>query len=154
MFAEEGPGKVVDIERESKLGGEIHSKGVMILSAYLANRFARNNPLPIAATVVFEQSYGAVDGDSASCAELCVLLSAIAYRRGSHELAGRLWGAIVGDEAHLRVVEADLELVAVVERLREADERAFVAAASSEREHLTLERAAALALRPDGLVPA
>ena len=73
-----GPGKVVDIERESKLGGEIHSKGVMILSAYLANRFARNNPLPIAATVVFEQSYGAVDGDSASCAELCVLLSAIA----------------------------------------------------------------------------
>lgn len=73
-----GTGKVVDIERESKLGGEIHSKGVMILSAYLANRYARNNPLPIAATLVFEQSYGGVDGDSASCAELCVLLSAIA----------------------------------------------------------------------------
>jgi predicted ATP-dependent protease len=73
-----GSGKVVDIERESKLGGEIHSKGVMILSAYLANRYARNDPLPIAATLVFEQSYGGVDGDSASCAELCVLLSAIA----------------------------------------------------------------------------
>lgn len=73
-----GTGKVVDIERESKLGGEIHSKGVMILSAYLANRYARNNPLPVAATLVFEQSYGGVDGDSASCAELCALLSAIA----------------------------------------------------------------------------
>jgi lon-related putative ATP-dependent protease len=73
-----GTGKVVDIERESKLGGDIHSKGVMILSAYLANRYARDNPLPIAATLVFEQSYGGVDGDSASCAELCVLLSAIA----------------------------------------------------------------------------
>jgi lon-related putative ATP-dependent protease len=73
-----GSGKVVDIERESKLGGEVHSKGVMILAAYLANRYARDNLLPIAATLVFEQSYGGVDGDSASCAELCVLLSAIA----------------------------------------------------------------------------
>jgi lon-related putative ATP-dependent protease len=73
-----GSGKVVDIERESKLGGEIHSKGVMILAAYLANRYARNNPLPLAATLVFEQSYGGVDGDSATCAELCALLSAIA----------------------------------------------------------------------------
>jgi lon-related putative ATP-dependent protease len=73
-----GTGKVIDIERESKLGGEIHSKGVLILSAYLANTYARDQPLPIAASLVFEQSYGGVDGDSASCAELCVLLSAIA----------------------------------------------------------------------------
>ncbi|NND68253.1 MAG: AAA family ATPase [Halioglobus sp.] len=73
-----GTGKVIDIERESKLGGDIHSKGVMILCAYLAHRYARNNPLPVAATLVFEQSYGGVDGDSASCAELCALLSALA----------------------------------------------------------------------------
>jgi lon-related putative ATP-dependent protease len=73
-----GSGKVVDIEREAKLGGDIHSKGVLILSAYLADRYARERPLPLAATLVFEQSYGGVDGDSASCAELCVLLSAIA----------------------------------------------------------------------------
>jgi predicted ATP-dependent protease len=73
-----GSGKVVDIEREAKLGGDIHSKGVLILSAYLADRFARERPLPLAATLVFEQSYGGVDGDSATCAELCVLLSAIA----------------------------------------------------------------------------
>lgn len=73
-----GRGKVIDIERESKLGGDIHSKGVLILSSYLANRFARERPLPLVASLVFEQSYGGVDGDSASCAELCVLLSAIA----------------------------------------------------------------------------
>ncbi len=72
-----GSGKVIDIEREVELGGHIHSKGVMILSSYLANRYARERPLPVAATLVFEQSYGRVDGDSASAAELCVLLSAI-----------------------------------------------------------------------------
>jgi predicted ATP-dependent protease len=68
----------VDIERESKLGGELHSKGVLILSAYLADTYARERPLPLSASLVFEQSYGGVDGDSATCAELCVLLSAIA----------------------------------------------------------------------------
>ncbi len=68
---------VVDIEREAKLGGEIHSKGVMILSSYLASRYAANQPLPLAASLAFEQSYGKVDGDSASAAELCALLSAL-----------------------------------------------------------------------------
>ena len=72
-----GVGKLIDIERESKLGGDIHSKGVMIISAYLASRYAAEQPLPLAASLVFEQSYGGVDGDSASCAEVCVLLSAI-----------------------------------------------------------------------------
>ena len=72
-----GRGGVIDIEREAKLGGDIHSKGVMILSAYLANRYAADQPLPLAASLVFEQSYGQVDGDSASAAELCVLLSAL-----------------------------------------------------------------------------
>lgn len=72
-----GAGKVIDIEREAKLGGDIHSKGVMIISAYLADKYAREQPLPLAASLVFEQSYGGVDGDSASCAEVCVLLSAI-----------------------------------------------------------------------------
>ncbi len=73
-----GQGGVVDIEREAKLGGKLHSKGVMILSAYLADRYARNQPLSLAASLVFEQSYGTIDGDSASVAELCVLLSALA----------------------------------------------------------------------------
>lgn len=73
-----GQGKVIDIEREAKLGGDIHSKGVLILTSYLANRYAHNRPLPLSASLVFEQSYGGVDGDSATAAELCVLLSAIA----------------------------------------------------------------------------
>ncbi|GGO86752.1 ATP-dependent protease [Marinobacterium nitratireducens] len=73
-----GSGKMVDIERETELGGAIHSKGVLILSSFLASRFARNAPLSLNASLVFEQSYGPVDGDSASALELCVLLSAIA----------------------------------------------------------------------------
>ena len=73
-----GGGKVMDIEREVKLGGNIHSKAVLILSAFIASRFAKNRPLPIAASLVFEQSYGGVEGDSASVAEITVLLSAIA----------------------------------------------------------------------------
>ncbi|MEH6634015.1 MAG: ATP-binding protein [Halioglobus sp.] len=72
-----GPGKVLDIEREVDLGGKIHSKAVMIISALLANRYARDQPLPLAATLVFEQSYGGIEGDSASVAELVALISAI-----------------------------------------------------------------------------
>ncbi|BAL25172.1 Lon protease family protein [Azoarcus sp. KH32C] len=73
-----GEGDVVDIERETELGGAIHSKGVLILSAFLAARYARHQPLSLAASLVFEQSYGPVEGDSASLAELCCLLSALA----------------------------------------------------------------------------
>ncbi|MEA3467235.1 MAG: AAA family ATPase [Thermodesulfobacteriota bacterium] len=73
-----GKGDIVDIEREVELGGPIHSKGVMILSAFLSSRYARNIPLGLQASLVFEQSYGGVDGDSASCAELCTLLSSLA----------------------------------------------------------------------------
>jgi len=73
-----GGGRVVDIEREAKLGGPLHSKGVMILWGFLAGRYALEVPLALAATLVFEQSYGGVDGDSASAAELVALLSALA----------------------------------------------------------------------------
>ena len=73
-----GQGRVTDIEREVKLGGPLHSKGVMILWGYLAGHFAKDVPLALAATLVFEQSYGGVDGDSASAAELFALLSALA----------------------------------------------------------------------------
>ena len=73
-----GSGKVLDIEREVDLGGNIHSKAVMIISALLANRYARNRPLPLSASLVFEQSYGGIEGDSASVAELVALISAIA----------------------------------------------------------------------------
>jgi predicted ATP-dependent protease len=72
-----GKGDIIDIERETELGGQIHSKGVFILSAFLASRFSRAKPLSLSASLVFEQSYGPVEGDSASLAELCVLISAI-----------------------------------------------------------------------------
>jgi len=68
---------IVDIERESDLGLSIHSKGVLILSGYLANRYAREFTLTLSANIVMEQSYGLIDGDSASLAELCALISAI-----------------------------------------------------------------------------
>jgi len=73
-----GSGRVVDIEREAELGGPIHTKGVMILSGFLAGRYAAEQPLSLAASLVFEQSYGGVEGDSASSAELYALLSALA----------------------------------------------------------------------------
>jgi predicted ATP-dependent protease len=73
-----GQGRVTDIEREVKLGGPLHSKGVMILWGFIAGRFALDVPLALAATLVFEQSYGGVDGDSASSTELYALLSALA----------------------------------------------------------------------------
>ena len=82
-----GQGKVLDIEREVDLGGKIHSKAVMIISALLANRYARNRPLPLSASLVFEQSYGGIEGDSASVAELVALISAIADIPVRQELA-------------------------------------------------------------------
>ena len=72
-----GKGNVINIEREAKLSGPTHDKGIMILSAYLATTYAKDFPLSITATLVFEQSYGKIDGDSASCAELFVLLSSL-----------------------------------------------------------------------------
>jgi len=73
-----GGGEVVDIEREVKLGGPLHSKGVLILSSFLGSHYLTDRPLSLSASLVFEQSYGGVDGDSASAAELCALVSALA----------------------------------------------------------------------------
>ncbi|MDM5271670.1 AAA family ATPase [Sulfurovum sp. zt1-1] len=72
-----GKGEIIDIQRKVELGGPIHSKGVMILSAYLGSRYAADLPLSIAASLVFEQTYGRVEGDSASSTELYALLSSL-----------------------------------------------------------------------------
>lgn len=66
---------VIDIEREAKMGGPIHTKGVLILSGYLNEKYAKDKPLSLAARIVFEQNYGGVEGDSASSAELYAILS-------------------------------------------------------------------------------
>ncbi|MEQ8379364.1 Lon protease family protein [Parvibaculum sp.] len=73
-----GSARVIDIEREVALGGPIHTKGVLILSGYISGQFLPEIPLSMSASVVFEQSYGGVDGDSASSAELYALISALA----------------------------------------------------------------------------
>lgn len=73
-----GRGEVVNIEREVEMSGPIHSKGVLILSAFLGARYAGEKPLSLSASLVFEQSYGGVEGDSASSTELYALLSTIA----------------------------------------------------------------------------
>ncbi len=72
-----GKDGIVNIEREAELSGKIHTKGVMILAGYLRHKFAQEKPLSLTATICFEQSYGMVDGDSASGAELFALLSAL-----------------------------------------------------------------------------
>lgn len=73
-----GKGEVIDIERKVEMGGPLHAKGVLILSGFLGGRYAEKRPLSLTASLVFEQSYGGVDGDSASSAELYALLSAMA----------------------------------------------------------------------------
>jgi predicted ATP-dependent protease len=73
-----GKGELIDIEREVKLGGPLHTKGVLILSGFLGGRYLIDRPLSLSASLVFEQSYSGVDGDSASSAELYALLSALA----------------------------------------------------------------------------
>ena len=73
-----GDGEVIDVQREAKLGGAIHSKGVLILTAFLASRYSNNRPHSLSASLTFEQTYGEVEGDSASVAELCALLSSLA----------------------------------------------------------------------------
>ncbi|MEA3354014.1 MAG: ATP-binding protein [Campylobacterota bacterium] len=72
-----GKGEIIDIERQVELGGPIHSKGVMILGAYLGSKYASDIPLSLSASLVFEQSYGMVEGDSASSTELYALLSSL-----------------------------------------------------------------------------
>lgn len=82
-----GSGEVIDIEREVDMGGPIHSKGVLILSGFLGERYAAERPLSLRATIVFEQSYGGVEGDSASSAELYALLSALSGVPAKQSLA-------------------------------------------------------------------
>ncbi|TDK50023.1 Lon protease family protein [Antarcticimicrobium luteum] len=72
-----GGGELIDIEREVELGGPLHSKGVLILSGYLSATYALDVPYSLQASLVFEQSYGGVDGDSASAAELFALISSL-----------------------------------------------------------------------------
>jgi lon-related putative ATP-dependent protease len=82
-----GDGEIIDIERSVDLGGSIHSKGVMILSAYLNAVFGKTARVPLNTTITFEQSYGGVDGDSASMAEFCAIVSAFSKHPNRQDIA-------------------------------------------------------------------
>ncbi len=82
-----GDGEFTDVERKAELGGNIHAKGMMIMQAYLIAELELEQQLPFSASVVFEQSYSEVDGDSASLAELCVLISALANQPVNQQIA-------------------------------------------------------------------
>jgi predicted ATP-dependent protease len=73
-----GPSAIINIERESKMSGRSHDKGVLILGGYLGGKYAQESPLSLSTTVCFEQSYDGVDGDSASSTELYAILSSLA----------------------------------------------------------------------------
>jgi Lon-like ATP-dependent protease len=82
-----GDGEFTDVERKAELGGNIHAKGMMIMQAYLIAELELEQPLPFSASLVFEQSYSEVDGDSASLAELCALISALANQPLNQQIA-------------------------------------------------------------------
>lgn len=82
-----GKGEIIDIERKAELGGPIHTKGVMILSAYLGATYAPKSPFSLSASLVFEQSYAMVEGDSASSTELYAILSSLSELPISQNLA-------------------------------------------------------------------
>lgn len=82
-----GDGEFTDVERKAELGGNLHAKGMMIMQAFLVSELALDQPLPFSASIVFEQSYGEVDGDSASLAELCALISALSQQPLTQQIA-------------------------------------------------------------------
>jgi len=75
-----GKGDIINIEREVEQSGSIYDKGVLILSGYLGEKYAKDNPLSLTASITFEQSYGGIDGDSASSTELYALLSSLSEK--------------------------------------------------------------------------
>lgn len=93
-----GGGTLVDIEREVKLSGAIHSKGILILSAFLAARYARSQPLTFSVSPLLEQSYGMVDGDSTLLAELCALLCNLANSPIKQSICSKKSSAIISDQ--------------------------------------------------------
>ncbi|WP_045465073.1 S16 family serine protease [Vibrio hyugaensis] len=82
-----GDGDISDVERKAELGGNLHAKGMMIMQAFLSSGLNLDEPLPYSASIVFEQSYSEVDGDSASLAELCCLVSALSESPVNQQIA-------------------------------------------------------------------
>ncbi|MDA8092462.1 MAG: ATP-binding protein [Betaproteobacteria bacterium] len=135
-----GEGELIDVEREAALGGAIHSKGVLILSAFLAARYAKNRPIALSATLAFEQSYGMIDGDSASMAELCALLSSLADLPIAQSLA--ITGSVnqFGQAQAIGAVNEKIEGFFDICRARGLDGRHGVIIPRSNAKHLMLHQ--------------
>ena len=133
-----GEGELINIEREVKLSGPIHAKGVLILSAFLAERYARNQPLALSVSLVFEQSYGLVEGDSASLAELCALLSNLAQAPIAQGLA--VTGSVnqLGQVQAIGAVNEKIEGFFDICRARGLDGHQGVLIPAANTEHLML----------------
>lgn len=134
-----GNGHVVDIEREVKLSGPIHSKGVLILSGFLAGRYLPDEPLSLSASLAFEQSYSVVEGDSASAAELCALLSALSEQPLWQSIA--ITGSInqLGEIQAIGGVNEKIEGFFDICSSRGLNERSGVIIPQSNLQHLVLK---------------
>jgi predicted ATP-dependent protease len=134
-----GDGKVIDVQREVELGGAIHSKGVLILSSFLAARYSQNQQHALSASLVFEQTYGVVDGDSASLAELCALISSLADVPIRQSLA--LTGSVnqLGEVQAIGAVNEKIEGYFELCSARGLDGRHGVIIPATNVEHLMLD---------------
>ncbi|MFN8217743.1 MAG: AAA family ATPase [Solirubrobacterales bacterium] len=142
-----GSGEMLNIDRETELSGPIHDKGFLILSGFLRERYGGEQPLSLAASLVFEQSYGMVEGDSASAAELFALLSSLA------ELPLRQGVAVTGSvDQHGRIqaiggVNAKVEGFFAVCREAGLDGEQGVMIPAANRRHLMLREEVVAAVR-------
>jgi predicted ATP-dependent protease len=135
-----GRGEVVDIHREIALSGAIHSKGVLTLASFLAMRFGRQRGLSLSATLSFEQTYGMIDGDSASVAELCALMSSLSGVPLRQDCA--ITGSINqhGQVQAIGGVNEKIEGFFEICRERGLTGRQTVIVPAANREHLMLRR--------------
>ncbi len=142
-----GRGEVVDIHREIALSGAIHSKGVLTLASFLAMRFGRRRGLSLSATLSFEQTYGMIDGDSASVAELCVLMSSLSGVPLRQDCA--ITGSINqhGQVQAIGGVNEKIEGFFEICRARGLTGRQTVIVPAANREHLMLRRDVVEAVR-------
>lgn len=142
-----GDGDFLDIEREVELGGSLHSKGVLILTNYVGARYSRKRSLSIAASLVFEQSYGGIDGDSASLAELVVLLSAIGDIELNQEIA--LTGSVnqFGDVQSIGAVNEKIEAYYRVCKIKGITGKQGVIIPATNRQNLVLDKEIREAIR-------
>ena len=135
-----GRGEVIDIHREIALSGALHSKGVLTMSSFLATRFGRRRGMSLSATLSFEQAYGMIDGDSASVAELCALLSSLSGEPVRQDIAITGSANQMGQVQAIGGVNEKIEGFHAICKARGFAGKPTVIIPASNREHLMLRR--------------